>query len=444
MSHQPSVPALDVFWPDGRLVGRVLSPGPTYFAYADSWLASGHNLSPLSVPFSSTPFRQRTNGFDALPGFLSDCLPDQWGRRLMALDFARLDLRPTPMKMLSWVGQRGLGALSFVPCLSEASGGTWEAVRPLLLTREVQAVYQHKPSDAFALLRRGGTAGGAFPKATVAWLPDDSFLIGGDVATAASLHPACRLGLLKLDSEDDPTARSTDGRMEHAYMRMAQAAGIHTSTTKLIADRSPERTRHHLFVERFDCQPTSGLRAHALTLAGALHAHNLTYSNLFIATRRVTADHKHVLEAVRRMLFNVRSGNADDHGKNHSFIYHEVSKTWALSAAYDITLNFSESAVYHGLFPTSFGSAPRLPLLAAAAADAGVTQREFDGLDAAVQSAVARWPEFAAAADLPTAEKKRAALIHTRLAAELDTAVSVFQSRRLRPVHRAEDPGFSL
>jgi hypothetical protein len=85
-----------------------------------------------------------------------------------------------------------------------------------------------------------------------------------------------------------------------------------------------------------------------------------------------------------------------------------------------------------------------LPLLAAAAADAGVTQREFDGLDAAVQSALARWPEFAADADLPTSEKKRAALIHTRLAAELDTAVSVFQSRRLRPAHRAEDPGFSL
>ena len=62
MSHQSFVPALDVFWPDGRLVGRVLSPGPTYFAYADSWLASGHNLSPLSVPFSSTPFRHRING----------------------------------------------------------------------------------------------------------------------------------------------------------------------------------------------------------------------------------------------------------------------------------------------------------------------------------------------------------------------------------------------
>lgn len=69
------VPALNVRWHDGRLVGRVIFTGPTHFAYDDEWLAEGHNLSPISVPFTNTAFRQRVDGFDQLPGFLSDCLP---------------------------------------------------------------------------------------------------------------------------------------------------------------------------------------------------------------------------------------------------------------------------------------------------------------------------------------------------------------------------------
>jgi serine/threonine-protein kinase HipA len=42
-----------------------------------------------------------------------------------------------------------------------------------------------------------------------------------------------------------------------------------------------------------------------------------------------------VKEAFRRMVFNVASHNADDHGKNHSFLYEEGA--WRLSPAYDLT-----------------------------------------------------------------------------------------------------------
>jgi len=38
------------------------------------------------------------------------------------------------------------------------------------------------------------------------------------------------------------------------------------------------------------------------------------------------------------MIFNVRSANADDHGKNHSFLFDAVAGRWTLSPAYDLTL----------------------------------------------------------------------------------------------------------
>ena len=432
-TKRPAAPALDVRWHDGRLVGRVITTGPVYFAYDEAWLATGHNLSPVSVPFDATAFRQRAAGFDQLPGFLSDCLPDQWGRRLMDRAFNQQDVKATPMRMLAWVGQRGIGALTFEPTFDEEhSRSSWETVTPILLTREAQAVLRQQPVAAFEHLRKAGTAGGALPKATVALLPDNTLLLGGDVVTAAAQHPGSRLGLLKLDSEDDPTARSTDGRMEHAYMLMAREAGIHAAVTQLIADPTGPRVRHHLFVERFDCDFATGRRFHLLTLAGALHAHQLTYSNLLVTTRRITEDHEQVLEGTRRMIFNVRSGNADDHGKNHSFLYNEAAKSWTLSPAYDLTLNYSESADYHGLFPNSFGASPRLSTLATTAADAGVSRKEFEYLDATVSGALQRWPEFARTAGLDAPLREHAERVHQGLAASLAMDAPVNRSKRTR------------
>lgn len=431
MKKRPAPPALDVRWPDGRLVGRVITTGPTYFAYDEEWLATGHNLSPLSVPFTNATFRQRADGFDHLPGFLADCLPDQWGRRLMNRMFKELDLTATPMRMLAWVGRRAIGALQFEPALDEIhSSSTWSATTPLLLAREAQALIRQEPAAAFRHLQQAGIAGGALPKATVALFPDGALLVGGNVAAAAVQNPQLSLGLLKLDCEDDPSNRSTDGRLEYAYMHMAQVAGIRTAAIKVLTDASGSRPRHHLFVHRFDCSSSGPSRLHLLTLAGALHAHHLDYRNLLLTTRQLTQDHHEVLEATRRMIFNVRSGNADDHGKNHSFIYDEEKRSWSLSPAYDLTLNYSDDGEYHGLFPATFGSAPRLATLAAVAADAGVSRKEFVHLDAEVSVALDRWPQFAHLAGVPDTERARVVAVLRQLDASLSTEVAAPKTKR--------------
>jgi serine/threonine-protein kinase HipA len=270
-----STPALRIQWQDGRLVGKLVVPGATFFGYDETWLAEGYNLSPLAVPFSPVVFRQRQDGFDHLPWFLSDCLPDQWGRRLMERDFRALDVSPTPMRMLAWVGNRGLGALSFAPALEEThSQSAWEQVTPLLLTREAEAVVRDSPPETFRHLRQGGTAGGAYPKATVGLRRDGTLVTRGNVAAAR--EPGMKLGILKLDVEEDPLRPSSDGRVEAAYLQMARAAGIRTTRFRVMPDLTADRPRHHLFVERFDFAPRDR-RLHLLSLTGALHRHDLTY-----------------------------------------------------------------------------------------------------------------------------------------------------------------------
>jgi serine/threonine-protein kinase HipA len=433
MSPRPSPPALNVRWHDGRLVGRVIAPGPTYFAYDEEWLAKGHSLSPLSVPFDNTAYRQRIDGFDQLPGFLADCIPDQWGRRLMDQEFSERGIRPTPMRMLAWVGGRAMGALKFEPALGgDHSESSWEAVTPLLLSREAQAVLRHENTSAFRNLQRGGSPGGALPKATVARLPDGTLLIGGNVADAALQHPDARMGILKIECEDTSEDRITDGRLEHAYTLMAQAAGIRTVRTEVIVDSSGTHPLHHLFVDRFDCAPGSPRRIHLLTLAGALNTHNLDYRNLLVTTRQLTRDHREVLEAVRRMIYNVRSGNADDHGKNHSFMLDERANQWTLSPAYDLTLNFTEGRQYRGLFPATFGTSPRRSILVDVAADGGVIREEFDELDNQVINAIGRWNEIAHEAHVPEAMIGEAARVHGVIAASLATESIERPGRRRR------------
>lgn len=425
-----SAPALRVQWHDGRLVGKVVVPGVTFFGYDEAWLTTGYNLSPLAVPFTSTVFRQRADGFDQLPGFLSDCLPDQWGRRLMARDFRELDLNLTPMRMLAWVGNRGIGALSFTPAFDPAhSSSAWEPVTPLLLTREAQAVVQNSPPDAFRHLLQGGTAGGAYPKATVGLLRDGTLVTRGNAAAARL--PGMKLGILKLDTQDDPLETSTDGRVEAAYLYMARAAGIRTTRARVMSDDASSRPRHHLFVERFDVAPRNR-RLHLVSLAGALHRHDLTYVDLFAATRDLTGDRAQLLEAVRRMCFNVRSGNADDHGKNHSFLFDGDSGRWTLSPAYDLTPSYSRDRELGGLFPSTFGTLPRREALADVAAEAGVTLAEFNQIDGEVAAAVGRWAEHAERLDVPKALMSRAAATQNDLAGSMISSAPARSSRRRR------------
>ena len=429
---RPTAPALNISWYDGRLVGRVVTPGHTEFGYAPKWLESGYDLSPLSVPFNPILFRQRADGFDHLPGFLTDCLPDQWGRRLMQREFLARDLTATPMRMLAWVGRRSVGALTFEPALEEEhSQSSWEEVTPIRLTREAQAVLRDDSPDAFRHLRQGGTAGGALPKANVALLRDGTVLSGGDLFSDHELSGA-KLGLLKLDFEDDPLRATTDGRVELAYLKMARACGINVVRAKVLEDKDRSRSRHHLFVERFDVVRSEKRRRHLLSLAGALHSHNLTYTQFLLAARRLTQDHAQVLEAVRRMCFNVRSGNADDHGKNHSFLFDDTTGRWSLSPAYDLTPSYSIEGNFRGLFPNTFGPNPRRQTMCNVAAEAGVSADEFDRIDAEVTTQVARWSEHAERVDLPKTLMAPVKLMQQGLATslELEPAVRGRRSKR--------------
>ena len=375
--------ALDVRFHDGRLVGRLLHNGPVYFVYDKGWLASGFDISPLSLPFSEKPFNCQAEGCEGVPGVITDALPDAWGRKIAVAVFAKEGWgRPTTMKLLSWIGARGAGALSFEPPSGQQDALTGK-ITAASLVREARAVLRGDPKAIIPALASGGTAGGAYPKALVMAHADGSLSLArrpvakGDVPS-----------LLKLSIAPNLNAAA----IEHACGLMARAAGIDKAESKLIEDKDG---RAHLLIRRFDFD-VAGRRRHMHSLSGLLHRPKagLDYADFFRAVARLSTRND-LIEAARRMVFNLYAGNDDDHGRNHAFLYDEDAGRWMLSPAFDIT--HVPGALTRGM--TILNEVrPEWEKVSAWLSTAGMSAREISSMRNKVRDAVANWEKHARAA----------------------------------------------
>jgi serine/threonine-protein kinase HipA len=398
---------LNVVWHDGRVVGELLHNGPILFRYVPAWLETGYNLSPLKLPFDPRPINCH-DADDGVPGMISDALPDTWGRRVAESVFAQLSLgKPTPFRLMAWIDSRGLGALGFLPAMDIKSPQEDSSHRILAsaLEREARAVVEGDISVVLAYLTCGLTGGGARPKVLVFARPDNALRLRGGVRPMADGEMPC---ILKLN-----VGGGYRHRAELAYLQMAARAGIATPGARILAD---ETGRDHLLVERFDVDPSGGKR-HFHSVAGLLHRPrgSLDYADLMRACARLGCARADLLAIARRLLFNLRAGNQDDHGKNHAFLYDEATRTWALAPAFDLT---HSPGLDRGM---KIGGEviPQWSRLKPWILDAGVTSDEWDAASGSVDAAIAAWPEIARAAGVPEAQISEIAATHTRIATQL-------------------------
>ena len=110
----------------GRTIGAVsLEEGSDVaaFEYAPAFAGSGIEISPLCMPLSNRVYSfpelsQQT--FYGLPGLLADSLPDKFGNALINAWLAAQGRQPNSfnaIERLCYTGERGMGALEFVPTI---------------------------------------------------------------------------------------------------------------------------------------------------------------------------------------------------------------------------------------------------------------------------------------------------------------------------------------
>jgi len=335
------------------------------FEYDAQFRRNGQELAPLMMPLAkgARPFSfpsNRTDCFKGLPGLIADALPDKFGNQIITEWLTRQGLpigEISPLERLCYVGQRAMGALEFEP--SKASALLNESTEIYIgeLTRLAEDIFTKR--EAFQermfqedktildILRVGTSAGGAKPKAIIAYDEQTNEVRSGQVKAPQGFG----YWLLKFDgvtySEHGSVMDNPKGigNIEYAYYKMAQACGIDMTECRLL----DEGDNHHFMTRRFD-RTADGEKIHMQTVAGLAHLdrdQRHSYEEIFGIIRKMSLPMETSLQLFRRMVFNVMARNNDDHTKNFSFLMDRQGQ-WKLAPAYDLCYSYKPGGRWIG------------------------------------------------------------------------------------------------
>lgn len=331
--------------------------GLGFFEYEPSFRKTSWDLAPLMMPLSregrifSFPENRKKrddefNTFKGLPGLLADSLPDRYGSALINAWLARQGRAPdsmNPAELLCFIGSRGMGALEFRPPvlkesrraeMVEIESLVYIAKKILSAKKSFRTSFTGKEEEALRdILRIGTSAGGARPKAVIAFNEKTGEVRSGQTKAPSGFEH----WLIKLDRVSSvQLGKSTGyGRVEMAYYLMALDCGIEMMPCRLFE----ENGRAHFMTKRFD-RHGSGGKHHIQTFCALNHFdyNNVTsysYEQLFRTIRQLLLPYPASEQMFRRMVFNVLARNCDDHTKNFSFRMKQDGK-WELAPAYDL------------------------------------------------------------------------------------------------------------
>lgn len=344
----------------GELAGAVAwdeTKGFATFEYDSKFIGKGWDLAPFQMPllehkrdFNFPALRKKADPamdtFKGLPGLLADILPDRYGNELINLWLAQQG-RPlnsmNPVEMLCFIGTRGMGALEFRPTTLTESKRAFNVevdsliniARQMLTKKEafVTNLNANEEKAIIEILRIGTSAGGARPKAVIAYNEKS-----GEVKSGQTNAPkGFEHWLIKLDgvSEIQLGTSKGYGRVEMAYYNMAVACGIHMMPSRLLE----ENGRAHFMTRRFD-REGGATKHHIQTFCALKHVDfnqvsSFSYEQLFQTMRELRLPYPDAEQMFRRMVFNVVARNCDDHTKNFAFRLKKDGK-WELAPAYDV------------------------------------------------------------------------------------------------------------
>lgn len=361
-----------------------------YFEYDAAFLNRGLHLSPFKWPLRPGLIEHVDLSFGPLPGLIDDSLPDGWGLLLMDRLFRRRGLDPaaiSPLERLSYLGTRTMGALTYHPPADVERGD--QLIDLHEVGKNAQEIYSGDAVEVLpVLMRAGGSPGGARPKVLVG-IKGEQILSGEDDLPDGFEHWIVKFSA-KVDARDA-------GPIEFAYAQMARAAGIDMPETRLF---KVGKNASYFGVRRFDRGP-GNTRVHVHTFGNLIHANfripSTDYADLMKVTNALTRNYQDLLRAFRRMVFNVAAHNRDDHAKNFAFVMNDTGE-WSLSPAYDLCFATGPGGE-HTMTVAGEGRAPTREHVLQLAKQFDIKSKDATGIIDDVNAGVARWSEFARAAD---------------------------------------------
>ena len=401
----------------GRTIGAVsLLEGDEVasFEYAQEFLSSGIEVSPLAMPLASGVYRFPQLGrqtFHGLPGLLADSLPDKFGNALIDTWLAaqgRTAQSFNAVERLCYTGSRGMGALEFVPVLGPQAGNNRQLqvdqlvrlASDVLTDRDRFKSRLDEDSDVAMrdILRVGTSAGGARAKAVIAWHPRTNEVRSGQIEAGSGYE----YWLIKFDGVSGNRDKELEdprgyGAVEYAYYQMAKDAGVEISESRLFE----ENGRRHFMTKRFDRLP-NGDKLHMQSLCALAHfdfnlagAHS--YEQAMLVLRQLELPMRDIEQLYRRMAFNIIARNQDDHVKNIAFLMDKQGQ-WQLAPAFDLTYSYNPTGAWtaqHQISMNGKRDGFSLDDFKACAKTAGLKRGREKIILGEVQDVVIRWREYA-------------------------------------------------
>lgn len=408
----------------GTVIGAVSldeSQKTALFEYDRSFISSGIEVSPISMPLRAGIYRfpeLSYESFHGLPGLLSDSLPDKFGNELINLWLSKQGRLPdsfNAVERLCYTGSRGMGALEFFPSISEKAlpsenlhvSELVELASIVLSNRKnLKAVFdecdkKNLSSSLQQIISLGTSAGGARAKAVIALNPLTNEVRSGQ----CDWEKGFEHWLIKFsgvsgnkDKEDDDL--SDYGMIEYAYYKMAVESGIKMNLCRLLDDGK----NHHFMTKRFD-RTDDGKKIHMQSLAALAHfdfnmAGSASYEQTFTILNALGIGHQDKDDLFRRMIFNVAACNCDDHVKNISFLMDRRGK-WSLAPAYDLSFAYNPNGLWtssHQMTVNGKRKNIQKEDFDNCAKIAGLTRAQKEEAFQKVISAIKKWKDFASEA----------------------------------------------
>lgn len=301
--------------------------GNVQFNYGKSYLER-INATPSAISVYEPELPLKTGVlplFDGLtmPGCIRDAAPDAWGRRVIInkkLGRKGKDTDTDGLGELTYLLESGsdrIGALDFQRSSKEYVPRSANNVPLEELLQSAERVEQGVPltPELDQALFHGSSIGGARPKALI---EDQGTKYVAKFSSSTDLYSVVKA--------------------EYIAMRLAALAGLNAAPVKLVQAAQKDI----LLVERFDREKAAKgwmrkAMVSALTLFGLddMMARYASYETFAEIIRHRFDDPKETLEELfSRIVFNILSGNTDDHARNHAAFWN--GKTLSLTPAYDI------------------------------------------------------------------------------------------------------------
>ena len=306
------------------IAGRLSAEnGLVHFNYGKSYLERADAI-PLYLPeLPLQPGELPLPDGLTMPSSLRDAAPDAWGRRVIlnrkfgvkGSDLDNLEL--SELTFLLESGSDRIGALDFQLSPSEYVPRSPTNATLEELMESAKRVEQGIPlsPELDQALHHGSSIGGARPKALI----EDGTI----------KHVA------KFSSSSDVYSVV---KAEFIAMRLAALCGLNVAPVSLVNASGKDV----LLVERFDRTKAEAgwhrrMMVSALTMLGLdeMMARYASYADLAdIIRHRFTEPQATLRELFARIVFNILSGNTDDHARNHAAFWD--GETLTLTPAYDI------------------------------------------------------------------------------------------------------------